>query len=176
MAVRTSGICLLAFLVVHLGGNLLFLAGPAAFNSYAQWLSRNTLVTVAEAALAVVFFVHAIAATVRTLRTENIIVDQTQPSAPLTPLMTGVIIVIFLLLHLPAFRFASAPTDLGMRDLYTLQQRAFSNGSYVLLYLICIGAVGLHLWRGLTSVAGRAIAVLVTAGFSFLPIYTWIGK
>src|SRR5438045_294878 len=55
-----TGLSLLLFLVAHLAGNLLFIAGPDAFNHYAHNLISNPLVYVAEVGLIAVFALHII--------------------------------------------------------------------------------------------------------------------
>ena len=46
-----TGLALLLFLVAHLGGNLLFLLGPDAFNQYSHRQISNPLIYLAEAGL-----------------------------------------------------------------------------------------------------------------------------
>ena len=56
--IALTGLGLAVFLIGHLAGNLLFLAGPDAFNSYSHALVSNPLVYVAEAGLVAIFFLH----------------------------------------------------------------------------------------------------------------------
>jgi succinate dehydrogenase / fumarate reductase cytochrome b subunit len=54
-----TGLALCGFLVVHLAGNLLLLAGAEAYNAYAHKLHDNEdLLHVAETGLALIFFTH----------------------------------------------------------------------------------------------------------------------
>jgi succinate dehydrogenase / fumarate reductase cytochrome b subunit len=53
-----TGLALLVFLIAHLAGNLLFIAGPDAFNEYSHKLISNPLIYVAEAGLLAVFVLH----------------------------------------------------------------------------------------------------------------------
>ena len=53
-----TGLSLLVFLIAHLAGNLLFIAGPDAFNEYSHKLISNPLVYVAEFGLLAVFVLH----------------------------------------------------------------------------------------------------------------------
>ena len=55
-----TGLALLIFLIAHLAGNLLFLAGPAAFNEYSHKLISNPLIYVAEMGLVAVFLLHIV--------------------------------------------------------------------------------------------------------------------
>src|SRR5512134_2660445 len=58
MLMGATGLLLLAFLVVHVSGNLLLFAGPRAFNAYSHALVTNPLVYVAEAGLLILFLAH----------------------------------------------------------------------------------------------------------------------
>lgn len=74
-----------------------------------------------------------------------------------------------------------------VRDLYTLVDMWFAKGWYVGLYVFCMAAIAFHLWHGFASafqtlglnhlkyngvinVIGKAFAVLVPAGFAFIPL------
>ena len=72
-----TGLSLFGFLVVHLIGNLLALAGPETFNGYSHKLISNPLVYVAEAGLAALFGLHVFKAATnwwanRTARPQNL--------------------------------------------------------------------------------------------------------
>ena len=56
--IALTGLFLLIFLIGHLAGNLLFIAGPDAFNHYSHNLTSNPLVYVAEIGLVVLFVLH----------------------------------------------------------------------------------------------------------------------
>src|SRR5215204_3554467 len=56
--IALTGLFLVIFLVGHLAGNLLFIAGPDAFNHYSHSLTSNPLVYVAELGLVVLFLLH----------------------------------------------------------------------------------------------------------------------
>lgn len=60
LLIALTGLALFVFLVGHLAGNLLFLAGPDAFNHYSHALISNPLVYVAEAGLIAVFLLHIV--------------------------------------------------------------------------------------------------------------------
>src|SRR5918995_1314456 len=56
--IALTGLFLVIFLIGHLAGNLLFIAGPDAFNEYSHKLVSNPLVYVAELGLLAVFALH----------------------------------------------------------------------------------------------------------------------
>ena len=53
-----TGWAMAVFLIAHLAGNLLFIAGPDAFNEYSHALISNPLVYAAEAGLVAIFLLH----------------------------------------------------------------------------------------------------------------------
>lgn len=168
LLIALTGLALFVFLIGHLAGNLLFLAGPAAFNEYAHALISNPLVYVAEAGLMAVFLVH-VAKTVagvlanrgarptryavhRWARTKN--PKSRKSVASTTMILTGTITALFVVTHLATFKFgAYYETAAGIRDLYRLQLEIFSAPGYVLFYVLAMAVIFFHLWHGLTSAA-----------------------
>lgn len=166
--IALTGLGLAVFLIGHLAGNLLFLAGPEAFNHYAHSLVSNPLVYVAEAGLLAVFFLH-VAKTVasqlanRAARPERYAVRAWAKSknptsrkslASSTMIVTGVVTALFVVTHLATFKFGPVYESAdGIRDLYRLQLEVFSSPIYVLFYLLAMGIIFFHLWHGLSSAA-----------------------
>ncbi len=108
-------------------------------------------------------------------------------------IVTGLIILIFLLLHLKTFKYGPEYVDAatGYRDLYRLMVEVFRQPAYVLYYVVCMVLVGMHLRHGLSSAfqslglmpktwtgrilrAGAALAVLVAAGFTLIPVCIYL--
>ena len=166
--IALTGLGLAVFLIGHLAGNLLFLAGPHAFNSYSHALVSNPLVYVAEAGLVAIFFLH-VAKTVagivsnraarpapyavrRWAKTKN---PRSRKSlASSTMIVTGSITALFVVTHLATFKFGpvySAPD--GVRDIYRLQLEVFGSPVYVGFYLAAMAVIFFHLWHGLSSAA-----------------------
>jgi succinate dehydrogenase / fumarate reductase cytochrome b subunit len=168
LLIALTGWALAVFLIAHLAGNLLFIAGPDAFNEYSHKLISNPLVYVAEFGLVVIFLIHAFQAVsmfvgstaarpdryvVRTwAKTKN---PRSRKSlASTTMIVTGTILLLFVVTHLITFKFGTYyETADGMRDLYRLQLEVFSNPSYVAFYLLAMGVVFFHLWHGIASAA-----------------------
>lgn len=163
-----TGLGLAVFLIAHLAGNLLFIAGPEAFNEYSHSLVSNPLVYVAEAGLLAIFFLHVgktIAGVLankaarptgyavrRWARTKN--PKSRKSFASSTMIVTGTITALFVVTHLATFKFGRyyEATD-GVRDLYRLQLEVFSSPGYVAFYLLAMGVIFFHLWHGLSSAA-----------------------
>ena len=163
-----TGLSLLVFLIAHLAGNLLFIAGPDAFNEYSHKLISNPLVYVAEFGLLAVFVLHIVKtvgmvagsyaarpqgyAKKKWAKTKN---DRSLKSvSSSTMIVTGTITLLFVVTHLATFKFGTYyETPDGIRDLYRLQLQVFSSLGYVIFYLVAMAVICFHLWHGLSSAA-----------------------
>lgn len=201
MAITGAG--LIGFALTHLLGNLLIFLGPDAFNFYAYKLTSNPLIYLAEAVLLSLFLGHIIIALVvnvqnkkarsqsyykkeRTGRGETI-ASKTMP-------LTGIILLVFLVLHLINFKYGSNyPTTVDgveMRDLYRTVIEYFNNPLYVTWYVFAMLSFGLHTSHGFWSMfqtwgldhpkytpkikaAANAYGILVALGFSSLAVYSY---
>lgn len=166
--IALTGLALGIFLIGHLAGNLLFLAGPDAFNQYGHTLVSNPLIYVAEVGLIAVFLAHlgkALAgflankaarpqpyAAKKWAKTKN--PASRKSLASTTMIVTGSITLLFVVSHLLTFKFGPHyETASGIRDLYRLQIEIFSNPGYVSFYLVAMSVIFFHLWHGLSSAA-----------------------
>lgn len=164
--IASTGILLLLFLISHLAGNLLFIAGPDAFNEYSHALISNPLIYAAELGLVAIFVLHIIKTVglvagsyaarpqryaKRTwAKTKNARSRKSMSSS--TMIVTGTITLLFVVTHLATFKYgAYYETPEGLRDLYRLQLAVFSNPGYVAFYLVAMAVIVFHLWHGVTS-------------------------
>jgi succinate dehydrogenase / fumarate reductase cytochrome b subunit len=108
----------------------------------------------------------------------------------------GTLILTFIVIHLNHFYaqmhwggIAKVNYDgAEYRDIYTTVAFWFDKGWYVGLYVFCMAALAFHLWHGFSSAfqtlglnhvkynpvitfVGRAFAIVVPAGFAWIPIY-----
>lgn len=161
-----TGLSLLVFLIAHLTGNLLFIAGPDAFNEYSHKLVSNPLIYAAELGLLAVFVLHIFKtvglvagsyaarpqryAKRKWAKTKN---DRSRKSvSSSTMIVTGTITLLFVVTHLLTFKFGTYyETPEGIRDLYRLQLEVFSNPGYVAFYVVAMGVIIFHLWHGVSS-------------------------
>ncbi len=163
-----TGLSLFLFLVAHLAGNLLFLAGPDAFNEYAHKLISNPLIFLAEGGLLAVFVVHVFKtiwnfasnfaarpnryAARAWAKTKN--PKSRKSLSSTTMILTGTLTLLFVITHLVTFKFGTYyETPTGLRDLYRLQLEVFANAPYVAFYLVCMAVIFFHLWHGISSAA-----------------------
>lgn len=161
-----TGLSLLLFLVAHLAGNLLFIAGPDAFNEYSHTLVSNPLIYGAELGLLAVFVLHIVKTVAlvagsyaarpqryakrQWAKTKN---DRSRKSVSSSSMiLTGTIMLLFVVTHLLTFKFGPYyETPDGVRDLYRLQLAVFSNPGYVAFYLLAMTIIAFHLWHGVSS-------------------------
>lgn len=195
-----TGVALVLYLLIHIAGNLMVFLGPAAFNRYAYTLEGNPLLPIIEIGLLLVFLIH-IFKTVRMYlgnrRTRPVGYAQKKYAGPpsrktlasSTMIVTGLWLVAFLIVHVKTFRFGvEQEWPAGGRDLYLLEMQAFTNPLMVGFYVVSMVIVGSHLWHGVSSAsqslgldrpawtrfilpAGKAIAVLIAAGFIVIAIW-----
>jgi|SRR5688500_14699161 len=199
-----TGLALFLFLIAHLAGNLLLLAGPEAFNAYSHKLISNPLIYLAEAGLAAVFLLH-IYKTVRNFgrnsaaRPARYAVKKPaghtsrKSLSSTTMIVSGTTILVFLILHLKTFKFGAYydAAEPGVRDLYRLTLEVFHKPGYVIWYVVAMILVGMHLRHGITSAlqslgaipagmtrtvltAGAIVAALVAGGFALIPIWVYL--
>jgi succinate dehydrogenase / fumarate reductase cytochrome b subunit len=206
MLMGATGLLLLAFLVVHLAGNVLVFAGPTTFNAYSHKLISNPLVYVAELALLLLFVAHLVSGILvaranAQARPVGYVVKRRaggashKSIASTTMIFSGLLILVFVPLHLWTFKFGAhyaAADDPAVRDLYRLVLEIFSRPLEVVWYVAAMIVIGFHLWHafgsGLESLGvndgtslrrfGQGLAVVLTAGFVVIPlaVYLWIGR
>lgn len=204
MLMGASGLLLLAFLVVHVSGNLVLFAGRDAFNAYSHALVSNPLIYVAELGLVGLFVAHLVlglAVTRRNRAARPVGYAMKRGAggvshkslASTTMILSGLFVLAFVPLHLWTFKYGpyyASPADPAVRDLHRLVVEIFARPLEVAWYAGAMLVVGLHLWHafgsGLESLgvthrtalrrAGQAIAVAITVGFLVVPIAVFLGR
>ncbi len=201
--IAVSGLCLFAFLVIHLAGNLLIFLGPEALNDWGHMLVSNPLTIPAEIGLALIFLVHAYKAVLmwwdnRRARPADYATKKwaghtsRKNVGSVTMIVSGPIVFGFVVWHVLTFKYGpvyEAVTP-GVRDLNRLILEAFSQPLVTGLYVLVMILIGLHLRHGIASafqslgadgprftpaaaVAGTILAVLIGAGFAIIPIWVF---
>jgi succinate dehydrogenase / fumarate reductase cytochrome b subunit len=113
----------------------------------------------------------------------------------ITMIITGAIILVFLVWHVKMFKFGGAKIigegDHAMKDLYTVVLEAFKDPLIVAAYVIVMICLGFHLrhatWSAFQSLGlakdetlptlnkiAVAFAVVMTIGFCFLPLFMYL--
>jgi succinate dehydrogenase / fumarate reductase cytochrome b subunit len=199
-----TGFGLVGFTASHLLGNLLVLCGADAFNVYAHTLTSNPLIYVAEAGLVGMFLLHIVLAVL--IKVQN---GQARPHgyyvrtktgqgetfASLTMPYTGMILLVFICLHLWNFKYGSnySTTVDGeqIRDIYRTVLEYFSNPLYVCWYVFAMITLGIHTSHGFQSMfqswginhpkytpmikaASLGYGVFVGFGFAALAVFCYL--
>lgn len=191
MAISGLGLC--GFLVAHLTGNFLLFVGEEAFMAYTEALTSNkALLYTAEGGLIFMFLLHLVNAlklTAENKEARPIGYDVNQTAGASTVASrymfhTGVIVFIFLILHIITFKFGTPPGQ----NLYENVITRFSNTYYSLFYVLCVVLLGIHVSHGLQSTfqtlgfnhkkytgmiksISLFFGIVIAAGFSSFPLY-----
>lgn len=171
-----SGMVLVAFVLVHMLGNLQFFLGPEAINSYAHQLHSLPPVILwgFRLFLLISVGVHVWMAVLltrenRAARPEKYKVKaRVQASyASRTMPMTGLILLAFIIFHILHFTVRVVPenynetiglakityngSEIETFDVYSMMVAGFSNIWISLFYIIAVGLLCLHLSHGVSS-------------------------
>ncbi|MCE9594986.1 MAG: succinate dehydrogenase cytochrome b subunit [Planctomycetes bacterium] len=194
-----TGLLLIGFLVVHLAGNLTLFSDDTGehFDAYStKLMSFGPLLTLAEIGLAVLFVVHlALGLRVtfenRAARAQRYALERDRGSrsfASSTMLVTGCLVLVFVVVHLLDFRFRERASD----GLAAMVVRRLSEPAGVLIYLVGVTALGIHLSHAFRSALqtlglndtrfdrplvrlGRVLAIGLGVGFALFPLILFSG-
>ncbi|OGR85031.1 MAG: hypothetical protein A3J74_07385 [Elusimicrobia bacterium RIFCSPHIGHO2_02_FULL_57_9] len=193
ISVAAAGLLLCCFLITHLAGNLLLLAGEGTFNHYAEVLEANPLLPAAEIGLALIFLLHIMVSLKlkyenRRARPVPYVVQKGKGGrswGSRAMLVSGLLLLAFLVIHVKTFRFTE-----HRESLYRHVFDAFQNKVYTLFYVAAMIGLGLHLSHGFQSAlrtfgvghsramsaikrTGLILSAAIAAGFALLPL--WFG-
>lgn len=200
-----TGLLLIAFLVIHLLNNLLLFLGPEIFNSNVERLEAvKPIVRVIELLLLLIFIFHiynALRLWYQNKKANPIkyavnISSKNSTIYSRTMVITGSIILIFLVLHLSTFwwsyNFNQHPVN-DQYPFYSIIENAFANPLLSIFYVIAMIILGFHLnhafqsafqtfgWRHkkytpLVEKLGTAIAIIMTIGFGSIPVFFYLAS
>lgn len=189
-----TGLMLVGFLVAHLAGNLLFFkdAEHAAFDSYAHALEVNPLLPLAEIGLLVLFVTHLFLAFLTTrgnreARKTRYAIQASRGERTLASssmLITGLIVLVFVVIHLLDFRLRERAAD----GLGAMLARRLSEPVGAGIYLVGVAALGLHLSHAVRSAlqtlganhprfnaaiqrGSLLLAIVLFLGFAAFPVF-----
>jgi succinate dehydrogenase / fumarate reductase, cytochrome b subunit len=188
-----TGLGFILFLIGHLVGNLTIYGGGDLFNAYAEHLhSLGPLVKGAETGLVVFALVHVSLGLLLfyqnwKARPVRYAVDKRAGGRTVgsgTMPYTGILILVFVLLHLSNFTLA----DKTHRTIFEIVSATFQNPMIVVFYVAMMIVVGVHVSHGFWSafqtlganhpkympgiqIAGIGISVVFGLGFGFIPIF-----
>jgi succinate dehydrogenase / fumarate reductase cytochrome b subunit len=152
-----TGLCWFLYVIIHLAGNLFLYAGPEQYNTYAEFLLSIPLIIPAEIGLLVLLVLH-LASAWRVTRQNNAARPQayvykvastgSSTFASRTMWYGGVILLLFIIIHVWTFKFGS---HAGEHGLWGLVVRSFKNPWISAGYIIAMLSLGLHLSHGFSS-------------------------
>ena len=204
IVIGITGFALFIYLVIHIAGNLLVFFGPEVFNNYAYTMEvRNPVLPAIEIALLAVFLVHIYktvrmflgnqsARPARYAQKKNAGRPSRKSLASSTMIVTGLWLLLFLLIHVKAFRFSPEyEWHPGGRDLYRQELEALANPLVAGFYVLSMVVVGSHLWHGISSslqslgfdhpvwtprvlTAGKILAVAIAGAFIVIAVWAYL--
>jgi succinate dehydrogenase / fumarate reductase cytochrome b subunit len=205
LLIGLTGLGLFAYMLLHLVGNVLIFAGPETFNAYSHALVSNPLILPVEIGLLLVFLLHvyktitnylanSAARPARYTTKKQAGYTSRKSLASSTMLWSGIIVFLFLIIHVRQFRFGTfyeTGGELPIRDLARTEFEVFRNPGWVALYVLSTGLVGLHLRHGISSAFqsigldhpvytrrltawGIAFAILIGGGLAAIPVWVYL--
>jgi succinate dehydrogenase / fumarate reductase, cytochrome b subunit len=202
LLIGITGLALFLYLIIHIAGNLMVFLGRDAFNRYSHTLANNPLVPIIELGLVLVFVIHIFktvkmylsnhrARPVRYAQKKYAGAPSRKTLASSTMIVSGLWLLIFVVIHVKAFKYGpayEAPGLAGIHDLYRVEMEAFASPLMVGFYVLTMLIVGSHLWHGVSSafqslgadqprwtprvlVAGKVMAVLIAGGFIVIALW-----
>lgn len=200
-----TGIMLILFLVIHLLNNLLLFLGPEIFNeNVARLEAIKPLVRIIEIVIALIFIFHIYNAVKlyfenKKANPQKYAIDASSQNSTFYSrymTVTGIIILIFLIMHLATFwrsyNFGAHPSD-GSHPYFAIIQDAFANPFISVFYIIAMLVLGSHLnhafqsafqtfgWESkkftpIVKKLSTIIAVIMTIGFASIPVFFYLAS
>jgi len=206
-----TGLFLCIFLLGHLAGNLqLFMtdeAGKLQFNEYAKFMTTFPAVKILSYLTYFSIVFHAIDGLLLTLKNRKARPvgyaysrpDKNSSFPARNMAILGSLMLVFIVLHMSNFwvkmHWGELNVDIwldanGNRDLHSVVMHSFKQLWYVIVYALCMVAIGFHLWHGfqsgfqslglnhprytpLVKKTGYAFAIVVPALFAAIPVYIY---
>jgi succinate dehydrogenase / fumarate reductase cytochrome b subunit len=196
-----TGLVMIAWLVLHMVGNLQAFSGGAKLDAYAAILHgpAHELVLAIRALLLVCLALHVVAAVQLTLLDRAARptayarkVSQAATPASMTLRIGGVLLLAFIILHLMHFTTGQIHPSFIEGEVFRNLVIGLRVPAVALGYLVAMAALGLHLfhgaWASLRSLGAarpqpnplhrpiaRVLAIAVWLGFSIIPVAVQLG-
>lgn len=202
-----TGIFLLGFVIAHMIGNLQIFLGAEAINSYAEHLEEMPyLLWPARIFLLVTLSLHVVSAISLAIQNKNArpIAYSHQSTiqasyASRTMVMSGVIILAFIIFHLAHFTFGRIHPEFaeladieGRHDVYSMVILGFQDKTVSAIYIFAMTLLCLHLSHGISSFfqsiglsnqksqekfkkLAKLIALAIFVGNTSIPIASMLG-
>jgi len=198
-----TGLGLVAFLIVHLIGNLQIFSNSSAFDDYARNLHSGLLIVLGDVGLMIAFPLHI--ACVIWLAIDNRKArgdtgykvhgtkqkrSMAEVLASKTTLYGGLVLLVFVTIHVLQFRIGHDVFHGSLRDalIETLRKPMWA-----LLYIVGSLVVGWHMFHGIQAAfrsvgawharytpiivkSGLALSVILAVGFASIPVWILLVK
>jgi len=154
-----TGAILFAFVIGHMVGNMLLYAGPEALNAYGEHLhSVPKLLWVARSGLLVAVGLHILFGTLLTIanwraRPAGYHVQTLLAAtyASRTMIWGGLALALFVTFHVLHLTVGTVLPGFTAGDVYNNVVTGFQNPIISVVYILAMGALGLHLYHGAWS-------------------------
>jgi len=202
-----TGLALCLFIIGHLLGNINLFIGEDAFNLYTHKLeSLGGFLYILEALIAVGFVVHAVVGIsiwIKKREARPVSYDVVSNAggsskkslSSITMIYTGILLLIFLILHLKTFKYGPQYTSYidgvgEVRDLYRLVIEVYQSPGYVIFYVVLMIMLGFHLrhgfwsafqslgvthprFKGVIFTTGIIFSIVMAVGFLVMPVWIY---
>jgi len=201
--VAVTGLVLVGFIVAHLSDNLLIFSGPDAVDGFAETIHSYTkLLWTMRIGLLIAAVLHigfAVKLNLQSKAARPLAYQRKQyVEAPFTSrsmLLTGLLILFYILFHLAQFTFRVTSPELqslGSYDVYRMLVYSFSNPAVALFYILAMIVLGMHLSHGISSLfqslgwnhkkynkvirlLGPVLGTLLALGYISIPVAIQLG-
>ena len=197
-----AGLFLIVFLMVHLGINLFLLSDdPTTFNNAAHFMASNPIIKVFELVLMGGILIHIIWGVILQIQNWFARPDRYKVTASTQTsffskymIYTGLIILIFLIIHFVNFYFVKLGLVEGDHEnFYGMAHELFKMSGYIIFYLISFLILGFHLNHAFQSAfqtlglnhkkytpciktVGLIYSIVVPLGYIIIPVIIFFSK
>lgn len=192
-----TGLFLITFLVIHLSVNLLTLSSnPELFNEASHFMGTNPFIQIMQYVLALGFILHIgmgiwlnyLNNRARPVKYAKNAPAENASASSRSMIYTGLLVLVFLCLHIYDFFYKMKFTELNMSDYDLVTSRFSGSSAYTFVYVVAFIFLGIHLNHGFQSAfqslganhrtytpwikkIGFAYSFIVAFGFSIIAIY-----
>jgi succinate dehydrogenase cytochrome b subunit len=199
-----TGLIMLAYLLLHMLGNLKIFFGRAEFDHYAAWLRtigtpalrHGWFLWIVRVILVAAVVVHAVAAYQLSRRDQRArpvkYVRRPPDFATRTMRWGGIILALFVVWHILDLTAGTTNPDFRRGEVYGNVVADFTHWWPNVIYIVAMLALGLHIHHGFWSaaqtlgisnpvrdrvikIAGTTLAVVISGGFVIVPIAVMAG-
>lgn len=201
VVMAVTGVMMFFWLLGHMVGNLQIFLGPDKINAYAHFLHHGAaeVLWVVRAVMLLALCLHVLAAVQLTVANWKarpvgyaVKKDIETTYAARTMIVSGPLILLYLIYHLLMFTFLKVGPGISPTDVYSNVVQAFHVPLISGVYIAAMLLLGFHLWHGawsmlqtlgvnhpkynrLRKIVATALSVIIAAGFLSVPVAVLLG-